>query len=210
MDPKDKEVPQQPTQEPQAEEETTAAAEEAAEDETGPIKPGSKLGKLKNMHMPKLQKPDFKRPEFTKKMPKLKAPDMSKFKRPEMPKFLTEKPDFSKMKSDFAKIKLARSKSMKEASPSGATSAASPSDASMMGDAPTTKVNYTRRHSPHHPSSNPSHHRKNPHRHCSAPAIAWIITEALPIPTHHTNPIPDHRRRRRDGPARGHSRRRAR
>ncbi|XP_061507573.1 uncharacterized protein LOC1276410 [Anopheles gambiae] len=141
--PKDEEVPQQPAQEPQAEEETTAAAEEAAEDETGPIKPGSKLGKLKNMHMPKLQKPDFKRPEFTKKMPKLKAPDMSKFKRPEMPKFLTEKPDFSKMKSDFAKIKLARSKSMKEASPSGATSAASPSDASMMGDAPTTKVNYT-------------------------------------------------------------------
>lgn len=141
--PKDEEVPQQPTHEPQAEEETTAAAEEAAEDETGPTKPGSKLGKLKNMHMPKLQKPDFKRPEFTKKMPKLKAPDMSKFKRPEMPKFLTEKPDFSKMKSDFAKIKLARSKSMKEATPSGATSAASPSDASMMGDAPTTKVNYT-------------------------------------------------------------------
>ncbi|XP_035914463.1 uncharacterized protein LOC118513144 isoform X1 [Anopheles stephensi] len=129
---------------------TEEASGDAAEDEATPAKSGNKFGnKLKNMHMPKLQKPDFKRPEFTKiskpKMPKLKTPDMPKFKRPEMPKFLTEKPDFSKMKSDFAKIKLARSKSMKEPSPSGATSAASPSDASIMGDSVTapTKVNYT-------------------------------------------------------------------
>ncbi|XP_053677128.1 uncharacterized protein LOC128727260 [Anopheles nili] len=130
---------------------------EAEQQQVAEVAPGeeattsgkSKFGKLKSMHMPKLQKPDFKRPEFTKiakpKMPKLKAPDMSKFKRPEMPKFLTEKPDFSKMKPDFGKIKLARSKSMKEASPSGATSAASPSDVSTMGDVTATsaKVNYT-------------------------------------------------------------------
>uniref|UniRef100_A0A182MHC5 Uncharacterized protein n=1 Tax=Anopheles culicifacies TaxID=139723 RepID=A0A182MHC5_9DIPT len=142
--PKDEE---QPTPEPVAEGSPVPTEEASAatgEDETTAAKGGNKFGKLKNMHMPKLQ-----RPEFTKiskpKMPKLKTPDMSKFKRPEMPKFLTEKPDFSKMKSDFAKIKLARSKSMKEPSPSGATSAASPSDASMMGDSVTspTKVNYT-------------------------------------------------------------------
>ncbi|XP_049296320.1 uncharacterized protein LOC125770593 isoform X3 [Anopheles funestus] len=147
--PKDEE---QSTQEAVADESIVAAEEATAatgEDETTAAKSGTKFGKLKNIHMPKLQKPDFKRPEFTKiskpKMPKLKTPDMSKFKRPEMPKFLTEKPDFSKMKSDFAKIKLARSKSMKEPSPSGATSAASPSDASMMGDSVTspTKINYT-------------------------------------------------------------------
>uniref|UniRef100_A0A182SH08 Uncharacterized protein n=1 Tax=Anopheles maculatus TaxID=74869 RepID=A0A182SH08_9DIPT len=149
--PKDEEPP---TPEAAPEEESYVPVEEAsgdaAEGEATTAKSGNKFGnKLKNMHMPKLQKPDFKRPEFTKiskpKMPKLKTPDMSKFKRPEMPKFLTEKPDFSKMKSDFAKIKLARSKSMKEPSPSGATSAASPSDASMMGDSVTTptKVNYT-------------------------------------------------------------------
>ncbi|XP_053666760.1 uncharacterized protein LOC128715867 [Anopheles marshallii] len=142
----------QPAQEPVAEASVVPTEEASAvtgEDEAAPTKSGNKFGKLKNMHMPKLQKPEFKRPEFTKiskpKMPKLKTPDMSKFKRPEMPKFLTEKPDFSKMKSDLAKIKLSRSKSMKEPSPSGATSAASPSDASMMGESVTspTKVNYT-------------------------------------------------------------------
>ncbi|XP_058120902.1 microtubule-associated protein futsch-like [Anopheles ziemanni] len=126
-----------------AEGQETAVQEAATTTEEEPAKGGRKLGdKLKNIHMPKIQKPDFKRPEFTKiskpKMPKLKAPDM--------PKFLTEKPDFSKMKSDFAKMKLTRSKSMKEASPSAATSAASPSDVSVVGDAPAsapTKLNYT-------------------------------------------------------------------
>uniref|UniRef100_A0A182QLN4 Uncharacterized protein n=1 Tax=Anopheles farauti TaxID=69004 RepID=A0A182QLN4_9DIPT len=148
--PRDEEQPAEEHGGEEATEEATAgAAEGEGEGETTPAKSGGKFGKLKNIHMPKLQKPDFKRPEFTKiskpKMPKLKAPDMSKIKRPEMPKFLTEKPDFSRMKSEFAKIKLARSKSLKEPSPSGATSAASPSDVSTMGDAATTptKVNYT-------------------------------------------------------------------
>ncbi|XP_035790835.1 uncharacterized protein LOC118466073 isoform X2 [Anopheles albimanus] len=156
--PKDEE--EQPQQQPEAEVQPAESPEVAGQEEeqdgavvTGADagKPGGKFAKLKNqIHMPKIQKPDFKRPDFSKiskpKMPKLRGPDMSKFKRPEMPKFLTEKPDFSKMSE---KMKLSRSKSMKEPSPSGATSAASPSDVSTLGpvdDAagrPATKINYT-------------------------------------------------------------------
>ncbi|XP_050097921.1 uncharacterized protein LOC126578923 isoform X2 [Anopheles aquasalis] len=151
--PKDEEEQQHPDAEIQSAtpESPEAAAEEEHEGATTDAgKSGGKFAKLKNIHMPKLQKPDFKRPDFSKiskpKMPKLRGPDMSKFKRPEMPKFLTEKPDFGKMSE---KIKLSRSKSMKEPSPSAATSAASPSDVSALGpvdDAPgrpSTKINYT-------------------------------------------------------------------
>ncbi|XP_065077200.1 uncharacterized protein LOC135700598 isoform X1 [Ochlerotatus camptorhynchus] len=114
---------------------------------------GADFSKIKNIHMPKIQKPEFKRPEFTKiskpKMPKLKTPDMSKFKRPEMPKFLTEKPDFSKIKmpEKIGTIKIQRSKSMKEPTVSAAASAASPSDAetpSVIGaDGTKKKLDYT-------------------------------------------------------------------
>ncbi|XP_049546799.1 uncharacterized protein LOC125957848 isoform X1 [Anopheles darlingi] len=154
-------VPKDEVEQPEAEVASAAATAEspevvAAEEEQdgatadASAKSGSKFAKLKNIHMPKIQKPDFKRPDFSKiskpKMPKLRGPDMSKFKRPEMPKFLTEKPDFGKMSE---KMKLTRSKSMKEPSPSAATSAASPSDVSTLGpvdDAggrPATKINYT-------------------------------------------------------------------
>lgn len=132
-------------------EDTNQAEQEETTAETGTAKKRFKtpeFSKLKNIHMPKLQKPEFKRPEFTKiskpKMPKLKTPDMSKFKRPEMPKFLTEKPDFSKLKmpEKIGTIKLQRSKSMKE--PSDAASAASPSDASVVGgEDAKKKISYT-------------------------------------------------------------------
>uniref|UniRef100_A0A182J173 Uncharacterized protein n=1 Tax=Anopheles atroparvus TaxID=41427 RepID=A0A182J173_ANOAO len=145
--PKDEEGPEQQEQETAdgaTVEKQEAMVQESVADE--PAKGGRKLGdKLKSIHMPKIQKPDFKRPEFTK----ISKPKMPKLKAPEMPKFLTEKPDFSKMKPDFTKMKLTRSKSMKEASPSAATSAASPSDVSVVGDgdaplsAPAGKVNYT-------------------------------------------------------------------
>ncbi|XP_052873684.1 uncharacterized protein LOC128279002 [Anopheles cruzii] len=123
--------------------------EEPKPEASDPTKPGHKFAnRMKNMHMPKLQRPDFKRPEFTKKLPKLRGPDISmpKFKRPEMPKFLTERPDFGKM-SD--RMKLTRSRSMKETAPDSRASAASPSDVSTIGpqddpvDLRTTKVNYT-------------------------------------------------------------------
>ncbi|XP_055631503.1 trichohyalin isoform X1 [Toxorhynchites rutilus septentrionalis] len=135
--------------------EMEATREEATEEpiaEDTPTKKKSEFSTFKNIHMPKIQKPEFKRPEFTKitkpKMPKLKGPDMSKFKRPEMPKFLTEKPDFSKLKmpEKIGMIKLQRSKSMKEPSPSPATGA-TPSDIESPSDNGTDgtkkKIDYT-------------------------------------------------------------------
>ncbi|XP_001841693.2 trichohyalin isoform X6 [Culex quinquefasciatus] len=127
-------------------EDTNEIEQEEAAAEAGASKKKFKtpeFSKIKNIHMPKLQKPEFKRPEFTK-ITKPKMPTMSKFKRPEMPKFLTEKPDFSKLKmpEKIGTIKLQRSKSMKE--PSDVASAASPSDVSVVGDdAAKKKVNYT-------------------------------------------------------------------
>lgn len=73
-------------------EDTNEIEQEEAAAEVGASKKKFKtpeFSKIKNIHMPKLQKPEFKRPEFTK-ITKPKMPTMSKFKRPEMPKFLTE------------------------------------------------------------------------------------------------------------------------
>ncbi|XP_055611430.1 trichohyalin isoform X1 [Uranotaenia lowii] len=105
----------------------------------------AEFAKLKNIHMPKLQKPEFKRPDFSK----MSLGKGTKIKRPEIPKFLTEKPDFSKLKmpQKIGAIKLQRSKSMKESSPLANASAASPSDLetpSVMGeDGTKKKINYT-------------------------------------------------------------------
>ncbi|XP_058838863.1 trichohyalin [Topomyia yanbarensis] len=99
-----------------------------------------KFKALKNIHMPKIQKPDFKRPEFSK-ITKPKLPKLKSLKRPEMPKFLTEKPDFSKLKmpEKIGTIKLQRSKSMKEQT-SDEPSTAHPSEIEVPS-APDTKSN---------------------------------------------------------------------
>ncbi|XP_062544552.1 trichohyalin isoform X3 [Armigeres subalbatus] len=139
----------------QADEATAEVENEEVVPESGATKKkfrAADFSKIKNIQMPKIHKPEFKRPEFTKiskpKMPKLKTPDMSKFKRPEMPKFLTEKPDFSKLKmpEKIGTIKIQRSKSMKEPVLSSATSAASPSEieapSTLDGDGTKKKLKY--------------------------------------------------------------------
>lgn len=62
------------------------------------------FAKLKNIHMPKISKPEFRRPEFTK----FKKPD---FKFPDRPKFT--KPDMSRFKIPNS-LKLHRSHSLQE------------------------------------------------------------------------------------------------